>query len=58
VVLVDHDVEADLVAKRKLIQVAVEEAVANLGVEIAVRQNHSQRPALQSLFPSGVIGHF
>src|SRR5712671_1140328 len=56
--LVDHDVEADLVAQRELVEIAIEKPVPDLGVEIAVRQNHSQRATLQTLFPSGVVGHF
>src|SRR5262249_32337143 len=58
VVLVDHDVEPDLVTKRELVEVAVEQAMADLGVEVAARQHDPQRPPFQTLFPGRVIGHF
>jgi hypothetical protein len=32
--LVDHDVEADLVTQGELVQIAVEKAVAHLGVKL------------------------
>ncbi len=38
VVLVDHDVEPDLVAQRELVEVAVQQLVADLRIVIAVRQ--------------------
>jgi hypothetical protein len=46
VVLVDHDVEADLITQRELVEISVEKAMADLRVEIAVRQHNPQGPAL------------
>src|SRR5260370_16896859 len=56
--LVCHDGEGDLVAQRELGEISIEKPLPDLRVEIAVRQNHPQRATLQTLFPSGVVGHF
>ena len=56
--LVDHDIEADLVTERELVEIAVEKAVADIGIEIAVRQHNPERSALHALLPGGMIGHF
>ena len=58
VVLVDHDVEPDLVAQRELVEIAVQQVVADLRVVVAVRQHDAQRAALQAFLPGRVIGHF
>jgi UDP-glucose 6-dehydrogenase len=57
VMLVDHDVEADLVAQPEFVEIAVQQAMADLGVVIGVRQHDPQRTALQPLFPGRVVGH-
>ena len=58
VMLVDHDVEPDLVAQRELVEIAVQQLVADLRIVIAVRQHDPQRAALQPLLPGRVVGHF
>ena len=45
--LVDHDVEPDLVAERDLVEIAVEQFVADLRIVMAVRQDDAQRAALE-----------
>src|SRR6516162_11916507 len=55
--LVDHDVEADLVAQRELVEIAVQQSMPDLRIVIAIGQYDPQRAALQPFFPGRMIGH-
>ena len=55
--LVDHDVEAARVDIGKLVEIAVEQPVADVRIEVAVGQDDAERAALQARFPGRMVGH-
>ena len=54
--LVEHDVDAELVAELILVVIAVKQIGGDVRIAFAVRQNDAQRAGV--IVPGGIIGLF